>query len=114
MQIRFLFIFHISGRNSMIQNENKLLFKIKDKEYIGSCVSVGNPHTVIILDSLDNIDIEKIGPIIENYKYFPQKTNVEFVKIINRKQLKIKVWERGVRKYVRVWKWGMCCFCSVL
>jgi len=75
---------------------NKLQFKIKDKEYIGSCLSVGNPHTVVEVDDLDNINIEKVGSIIENYKYYPNKTNVEFVKVINNKLIKVKVWERGV------------------
>ena len=46
--------------------------------------------------TLENIDLEMVGPIIENYKYFPNKTNVEFVQILDKKRIKILVWERGV------------------
>ncbi len=49
-----------------------------------------------ILDDLKNLKLEEIGSIIENYKYFPNKTNVEFVKVMNRNKIKVMVWERGV------------------
>ena len=84
------------GENRMENKINKVLFKIKDKEYIGSCLSMGNPHTVIQINDLRDFDVEKIGTIVENYKYFPSKTNVEFVQIINQDNIRIKVWERGV------------------
>lgn len=84
------------GGNRMENKINKVLFKIKDKEYIGSCLSVGNPHTVVEVDDLRDFDVERIGKIIENYKYFPSKTNVEFVQILSEDNIKIKVWERGV------------------
>lgn len=58
-------------------------------------ISIGNPHTVIFVENVDNIQIDKIGPIIENYKYFPQKTNVEFVQILDKNLIKVRVWERG-------------------
>ena len=74
----------------------KVLFNIKGKEYIGSCLSMGNPHTVIEVKSLKDIDINKLGKIIESYKYFPSKTNVEFIEIINDETIKMKVFERGV------------------
>ena len=74
----------------------KLLFNIKGKELIGSCLSMGNPHTVIEVDSLKEIDLNKYGQIIEKYKYFPSRTNVEFVEIINDENIKIGVFERGV------------------
>lgn len=65
-------------------------------EYKLYLLSLGNPHAVCFVNDFDNIDIVKVGSIIENYKYFPNKTNVEFVKIIDRNNIKIKVWERGV------------------
>lgn len=74
----------------------------KDNEYIDIfdykvyVVSIGNPHAVIFVDNLENIDITKIGNMIENYKYFPYRINVEFVQIINKKKIKIRIWERGV------------------
>lgn len=57
---------------------------------------IGNPHAVCFVDNLKEFDVEKYGKIIENYKCFPQKTNVEFVKIENKSKLLIRIWERGV------------------
>ncbi len=71
-------------------------FDILDKEYYLTCLSVGNNHTVIFVDNVDNIDIEKYGKEIENLKIFKDRTNVEFVQIIDRENIKIRVWERGV------------------
>ena len=60
-----------------------------------TCVSMGNPHAVIFLDDIDNIDINYIGSYIENNNIFPNRTNVEFVKIISRGEVKQRTWERG-------------------
>ena len=72
---------------------------IDSKDYNITCVSVGNPHCVIFIgddDNIDTLDIEKIGPKFENdLKLFPNRINVEFVKIINNNTLKMRVWERG-------------------
>lgn len=70
--------------------------KIDNIEYTLYLVSFGNPHAVCFVNNLDNININKVGKIIENYKYFPNKINIELVQIIDRKNIKIKVWERGV------------------
>lgn len=59
-------------------------------------VSMGNPHAITFVEDIDNIDIEKYGPIIENNPIFPNRTNVEFVQIIDKNNIKVKVWERGV------------------
>ena len=59
-------------------------------------VSVGNPHAVCFVNDLESIDIGKYGKLVENYKYFPNRTNVEFVKVINDEMIKVRVWERGV------------------
>ncbi|HSD08661.1 diaminopimelate epimerase [Flavobacterium sp.] len=74
--------------------ENELI-KIEDKEYIINCVSVGNPHCVILKENLDIEEIKKYGTYIENYKMFPNRINVQFAKIINRKEVEILIWERG-------------------
>lgn len=58
-------------------------------------ISTGNPHCVIFVDDPDNVDLGSIGPIIENLPQFPNRTNVEFVQVKNKKELVIKVWERG-------------------
>lgn len=59
-------------------------------------ISMGNPHSVCFVDDVDKIDIEKYGKLIEDYKYFPNKTNVEFVQIVDNFNIKLRVWERGV------------------
>jgi diaminopimelate epimerase len=66
-----------------------------DKEYEVNCVSVGNPHCVIIKDKLDIDEIKKYGPLLENNKLFPNRINVQFVKIISDNLVEILIWERG-------------------
>src|SRR3989338_4163114 len=60
-----------------------------------TCVSMGNPHCVIFADDIDNFPVAKYGPLIENHPLFPKRTNVEFVEVINKKELNMRVWERG-------------------
>lgn len=67
---------------------------IDGEEYKMTCVSMGNPHAVVFLDP-DNLKIEEIGPKFENHPRFPKRTNTEFVKIIDRQNVKMRVWERG-------------------
>lgn len=74
----------------------KYILEIDDKQYRIQPISMGNPHVVCFVKDVDEIEIEKVGPIIENYKYFKNKTNVEFVQIIDKNNIKIRVWERGV------------------
>ena len=59
-------------------------------------VSMGNPHAVTFVEDLENLQIEMCGPIVENNPIFPNKTNVEFVQILDKNNIKIRVWERGV------------------
>tara|TARA_Y100001970_G_C14079760_1_gene774031 strand:+ start:12 stop:806 length:795 start_codon:yes stop_codon:yes gene_type:complete len=61
----------------------------------GVAVNVGNPHVVFFGNKIDQINLNQIGPRIENHKFFPNKTNVEFIEIVNLKKIKMKVWERG-------------------
>jgi diaminopimelate epimerase len=65
------------------------------KTYNMTCVSMGNPHAVIFMDKVDELDIEKLGPYFENHDRFPNRTNTEFVQIIDRKTVFMRVWERG-------------------
>ena len=60
-----------------------------------SCVSMGNPHAVIFVEDLSSVDIEAIGPLVENHPRFPEKTNVEFIEVLSETALKMRVWERG-------------------
>ena len=59
-------------------------------------VSIGNPHAVCYTNDLENLDINKYGSLIENYKYFPNRTNVEFVQIVDDNEIRVRIWERGV------------------
>ena len=61
-----------------------------------TCVSMGNPHCIIFTDDVKSIAVNEIGPQIENHPLFPQKTNVEFIQVLNRKEVNFRVWERGV------------------
>lgn len=68
---------------------------VQGKEYKMTCVSMGNPHAVIFMDNVTDLEIEKIGPFFENHERFPNRTNTEFVKVIDRKTVQMRVWERG-------------------
>ncbi len=69
--------------------------KIAGKKYLLNGVSMGNPHAVIFVNTLNNIDLENVGPLIENHPLFSKAINVEFVKIIGENELDVIVWERG-------------------
>ncbi|WP_243370953.1 diaminopimelate epimerase [Geotalea sp. SG265] len=60
-----------------------------------TCASMGNPHCVIFVDDVENFQVEKYGPLIENHELFPRRTNVEFVQIISRSEVRQRTWERG-------------------
>ena len=65
------------------------------KEYIVNGVSVGNPHCVVFCKSIDALDLEKLGPMFEFSPAFPERTNTEFVRVVNKTTLRMRVWERG-------------------
>ena len=60
-----------------------------------TCVSMGNPHAVIYMDSVKDLDIEAVGPGFENHPVFPNRTNTEFVEVLDRHTVNMRVWERG-------------------
>ena len=84
--------------NKNLDTKN-LNIKIVNKNNIehmgGTAVNVGNPHIIFFVDNIEDYDLKKIGPEIENHNYFPEKCNVTLAKIINKKLIKVKVWERG-------------------
>ncbi len=65
------------------------------KEYRVTGVSMGNPHAVTYINDTDTLEIEKIGPLFENHPLFPKRINTEFAQIVDRKTIKMRVWERG-------------------
>lgn len=68
---------------------------VDDANYKMTCVSMGNPHCVVYVDHLSNLPIEELGPKFENHMCFPNRVNTEFVKIEDRKNVRMRVWERG-------------------
>jgi diaminopimelate epimerase len=60
-----------------------------------TCLSMGNPHCIIFVDCIDCFPVEEFGSKIENHKAFPKRTNVGFVEVLNKKELNVRVWERG-------------------
>ena len=69
--------------------------EIAGKNYNITCVSMGNPHCVVFMDDIDNLDIETVGPEFENDKLFPERVNTEFVTVLDDHTIKMRVWERG-------------------
>jgi len=69
--------------------------EIGSQTVYGTAVSMGNPHFVTFVDDVAAVDLAEIGPKIETSRYFPRKTNVEFVQVLNRQELRMRVWERG-------------------
>ena len=68
---------------------------IGDNEYNITCLLLGNLHTVVFHDRVDDLNLNKIGPEIEFSPLFPDRTNVEFIRVVNRRTIKMRVWERG-------------------
>ncbi|MDB3954990.1 diaminopimelate epimerase [Alphaproteobacteria bacterium] len=64
----------------------------------GLAVNMGNPHIVFFVKDINEVDINKVGPLVENSSYFPEKVNVEVCQIINKSKIKVTVWERGAGK----------------
>ncbi|MCH5270161.1 MAG: diaminopimelate epimerase [Lachnospiraceae bacterium] len=80
----------VSGENAI-----DTPIEVQGKSYRMTCVSMGNPHAVVFLDDVEGLDIEKIGPDFENHPCFPNRVNTEFVKVLSRNTVRMRVWERG-------------------
>ncbi|MGN0438217.1 MAG: diaminopimelate epimerase [Lachnospiraceae bacterium] len=68
---------------------------VQGKEYGMTCVSMGNPHCIVFVDDTKNFPLDKVGPDFECHELFPKRVNTEFVQIIDRKTVNMRVWERG-------------------
>ncbi|MBP3460043.1 MAG: diaminopimelate epimerase [Lachnospiraceae bacterium] len=68
---------------------------VNGKEYRMTCVSMGNPHAVVFMDHVADLDIAAVGPSFENHEVFPNRTNTEFVEVVDRNHVNMRVWERG-------------------
>ncbi|MGB8453442.1 MAG: diaminopimelate epimerase [Anaerocolumna sp.] len=69
--------------------------KIAGTDYEMTCVSMGNPHAIVYVEDTKAIDIEKIGPVFERHNMFPERTNTEFIHVLDRNTIDMRVWERG-------------------
>lgn len=82
----------------VISNENpvkNLIINAEGEEFKFTCVSMGNPHAVTIVKDTNNFDVEKYGKVLEIDKAFPRKANIEFAQIVDKNNIKMRVWERG-------------------
>ncbi|MCL2025262.1 MAG: diaminopimelate epimerase [Leptospirales bacterium] len=89
----------LRGQIPMIGKEgtviNERLDLLDGSHFYITAVSMGNPHVVIFVEDTENFPVEKYGPVIENHNLFPQRTNVEFIQVLNRKEIVQRTWERG-------------------
>lgn len=69
--------------------------KVKNKKIELTCVSMGNPHAVTFVNDIKNFKVAEYGPILENADIFPEKANIEFVEVVDKNNIKMRVWERG-------------------
>jgi diaminopimelate epimerase len=85
----------VISENDKVINEEII---VKGKTYRMTCVSMGNPHAVVFVDDISDMrdfDLEAVGTYFENHERFPERTNTEFVKVIDRNNVQMRVWERG-------------------
>lgn len=82
----------LGNANEQVINEVLL---VGGDEYQITCASMGNPHCIVFVEDITTIDLSLIGPKIETHPAFPKKTNVEFVQVLNKQRLRMRVWERG-------------------
>ena len=68
---------------------------VDGRDFTMTCVSMGNPHAVVPVEDVKNFDIDRFGPLFENNKLFPRRINTEFIKVLDRKTVEMRVWERG-------------------
>lgn len=83
--------FSKGGRGGLIDYP----LKIEDREFAMTCVSMGNPHAIILVDDVLRFPVTYYGPMIENHPFFPRRINVEFVEVLSETEIRMRVWERG-------------------
>ncbi|MBF0487002.1 MAG: diaminopimelate epimerase [Nitrospirae bacterium] len=89
----------LSGREIPVNADGQIMdypIEIGEKKIKVTCVSMGNPHAVVFVFDVDSYPVGAYGPRLETNQFFPGRTNVEFVEILNRWEIKMRVWERGV------------------
>lgn len=82
----------VNSEKEKVVNER---ITVADEDYYMTCVSMGNPHAVMFVDNTDSFPLSRTGPLFENNPVFPNRINAEFVQVLDRKTVKMRVWERG-------------------
>jgi diaminopimelate epimerase len=82
----------VTGNKREVVNE---LLQVNGAEYKVTCLSIGNPHCVIPMEDTSEEKVKELGPNIENHKMFPNRINMQLLKVINRSNIEIQIWERG-------------------
>ncbi len=82
----------VTSHKEEVVNER---IRVEDTDFYMTCVSMGNPHSVCFVDDVDNFPLEKWGPLFESHEVFPRRVNAEFVQVLDRHTVKMRVWERG-------------------
>ncbi len=89
----------LTAKNIPVVSENETVIdetiEVQGENYKMTCVSMGNPHAVIFVKNVADMALEQIGPLFENHERFPKRTNTEFVELVDRSHVKMRVWERG-------------------
>ncbi len=86
------------GREIPVQKTGPVIdhpLKAAGRTFAVTCLSMGNPHCVVFVDDVENLDVEKYGPALEMHGFFPNRANVEFVEVLSKRRLRMRVWERG-------------------
>jgi diaminopimelate epimerase len=82
----------VKSDNKQVIDEKIL---VNETEYHMTCVSMGNPHSVVFVEDTDKFPLDTVGPLFESHEVFPRRVNAEFVQVVDRHTVKMRVWERG-------------------
>ncbi len=90
---------HLAGREIPVDSDRERVvaekLDVDGEEVEVTCVSMGNPHCIVLVEDAANAPLTVLGPLLETHSFFPRKTNVEFVQVVNEHDLIMRVWERG-------------------
>jgi diaminopimelate epimerase len=85
----------LEGAREQVQRVIDYPLLVDKTQFMITCLSMGNPHAVIVVDKVSSFPVAYYGPLLENHRVFPKRTNVEFIEVLNRKEIRMRVWERG-------------------
>lgn len=88
----------LSGRDIPVDADGEIIerpLEVDGTTFRVTCVSMGNPHCVVFLDDIHGLDLPRIGPRFERHRFFPRGVNTEFIRVVDRGHLEMRVWERG-------------------